>query len=246
MGDVHVITPGAERFRLDSAILIYRAREQIYATAHSIRNGKGGPSIGPGNPVTTEQAAQFAREFEVQTGYSGFLAPEILYTGARVTAWWRAPKPACVHFDARNEKDPKRDLGQVTAVTPQPGLVFALAGEHWFVFAVRGADRPGPGTRIHRTPYFNVWKDGRICEGNLSRPATVSAESLSAFERAFFESRFTHVNVQKGSDIARFNGGPYALWRDLLAGRWKSYPEATLVSMNTTLAQTLKKLEAAK
>ena len=239
---VTITTPSVERYQLQHAVLIYGCGRKSYATLHDIDRALGGPVIGAGRPITQDAAAALGKSLAVHSGFTGFVAPEILYIGPTVAAWWRAPAPARVYFETQ-DKRPQRNLGTVSGVTPQPGLVFALAENRWFVFAVRGTERPTAATLLYRTPYFNVWETGEICEGNLHRPDTVSTESLAAFERAFFDSRFTHTNIRRGSDIARFKGGPYALWRALLAGQWKHFPEATLVPIKASLGQMMKKLE---
>lgn len=250
MSKVHIATPGTQRLSLRAAILIYGSdylMGSAFATVHGIERGthptSGAPTIAAGVPATREACANLLRGLGSQAGFNGFLTPELLYIGANVTAWWRPPAPARVFFECVNDKAPAKHLGKVSAITPQPGLVFTLAGDAWHVFAVKGADRPTPATRLYRAPYFNVDEHGYICEGNLSRPASVSAESLARFERAFFDSRFTHTNVRSSKDITTHKGGIYALWRDLLRGQWKSFPEATLVSAGKTLAQRIRQLD---
>ncbi|HXC39404.1 MAG TPA: PRTRC system protein B, partial [Burkholderiales bacterium] len=238
---VHVTAPGIERFELKSAILLYTNGGSYYATLHGIET-KGQPVIGPGAPVTAEAIAPMVRSLGLQSGFDGFLSPELLYVGPDAAAWWRPPAPARVFFQTREDDDGK-GIGTATAVTPHPGLVFVLA-RSWYVFAVRGNERPGPNTPLYRAPYFNVWESGEICEGNLERPSAVTPESLAAFERGFFESRFTHPNVRNGKLLTSYPGGVTKLWKDLLAGKHKNFPEHRLVKTKATLAERLKKLQS--
>lgn len=163
---------------------------------------------------------------------------ELLYIGAGVAAWWRPPSQARVYFHCEEKR-----LGTCSAITPQPGLVFARAGAGWYVYAVKGTARPAADTPLFRAPYFNVNVHGLICEGNLERPAEVTAETLAAFERGFFDSRFTHPNMHGPREMTTLKGGAYALWKALLAGRWQTFPEKYLVSDRHTVSQRLTDLE---
>lgn len=248
---VHVHTHGQTGYQLKRAILLYEGQHQgdVYATINAVRHGKGGAMLDVGVPATVEACADFARAMADRAAFTGFLSENLLYVGPRVVAWWRAPQPTRVWFKTEDEKNAKRHIGERTAVTPQPGLVFVVADGLWHVFAVKGAARPKPDTPLYRAPYFNVWIEGRICEGNIARPQRVTPEAIGRFEQAFFESRFTHSNVQKSSDITRYEGGIYALWRALLDGKFKTtgFPDKTLVAHpKATLEGKLRNLERQK
>jgi|GEM_PF-433264 len=249
---LQIRSAGEERYRLERAILIYESNfhasgvpngHEPYATLHNIVRGKGGPQLAPGVPATAEACAAFAQAMQDHAAFAGFISPNILYVGPRLTAWWRAPAPARVWFkveEAREEKTPaSQRIGERSAITPQPGLIFACADSEWHVFAVKGADRPGPATQIWRAPYFNVWELGHICEGNIERPKRVSSDTIDRFERAFFDSRFTHPNAHKG--LVNFKGGSHAFWRAMLDQRWKHFPERCLVREGAHTLESLVK-----
>lgn len=250
--DVVVQTEGATRYELRTAILLYEANtrgsfnhkeQDVYATVHRIeRHRKGGPRLAAGMPATLEACSAFARTMTDRAAFSGWIAAEILFIGPRTVAWWRAPTPATVFFETEH-KEAKRRLGTRTGKTPQPGLVHILAEGEWYVYAVKGAARPGPSTPMFRVPYFNVWKDGHICEGNIKRPTRVTPDTLAHFERAFFDSRFTHPN-EDSRHLTRYKRGLYELWRDLLDGKHKTFPEASLLPHGKhTLESLLRRLE---
>lgn len=248
---VSVKAGGTRTFGLHHAILIYGDMHTInggdpseYATLHRVeRHRRGGPFLAAGSPITAGGCSAFVRSLTDRASFDGWLTPAMLYTSPRVTAWWRPPGRERVWFrttDAPEGDQVKVDIGERSAITPHPGLVFALAGGQWHVYAVTGADRPQPGTRLHVAPYFNVWNDGHICEGNVQRPKRVTPETIAAFERAFFGSRFTHPNTDK---LVNFKGGAGKFWTALLDGRWKKFPEQHLVRMKRTLADQLRALE---
>lgn len=254
--EVNVRTEGSRHFQLDRAILLYTSRTQadglgnqssndVYAMLHTIERGKGGTRLGTGRPATVEACADFARAMADRGSFAGFLAPSMLYVGPQCVAWWRAPARARVWFEAAAAEHDTADMriGTRSEITPHPGLVFAVAHGRWFVWALRGPDRPGPDTQLYRAPYFNVWARGEICEGNIRRPGRVTPESLADFERAFFDSRFTHPNDPR--KLTLFKGGGYALWKALLDGKWKGrFPDQSLVRAGATLAAALRKMEA--
>ncbi len=243
MTEVKVRTGGASVYELTRAILLYESPSVIgresdcYATVHQIeRHRRGGARLCPGVPATTEACTSFVRSITDKASFSGWIAPEILYIGPRTVAWWRAPEPATVFFETQDE-DAKKRLGTRSGRTPQPTLVHILDEGQWYVFAVKGAGRPNANSKLYRAPYFNVWRDGRICEGNVERPKRVTPETLTRFERAFFDSRFTHPNDARG--LSRYAGGPYKLWRDLLDKKLRRFPEESLAPHGKHTLQTL-------
>jgi PRTRC genetic system protein B len=251
--EVLVRTGGTARYELHAAILLYASRTgigghagDVYATVHEIeRNRPGGPRLAPGQPATVEACSAFARSMTDRAAFSGWIAPDILFIGPRTVAWWRAPAPATMFFET-DHKDPQKALGTRQGVLPQPGLVHVLAEGRWSVYAVKGAKRPGPSTPLFHAPYFNVYADGNLCEGNIRRPARVNPDTLAEFERAFFHSRFTHPNAES-RQLTRYPRGVYALWRDLLDGRHKAFPEKSLLPQGKhTLESLLRSLERDK
>lgn len=252
MTDVVVRSGGTSRYELASAILLYESRtgmgdRDVYATVHNIeRNRRGGPRLAAGQPATAKACEAFARAMTDRAAFAGWIAPEILFVGPRTVAWWRAPAVATMFFETVDEKNARRHIGNRTGRLPQPGLVHMLVEGNWHVYAVKGAARPRPDTPLFRSPHFNVHADGAICEGNVRRPERVSPDTLAQFERAFFHSRFTHPNASDKL-LTRYRGGVHALWRDLLDGRHKTFPEASLQPFGKhTLESLLRSFEQKK
>jgi PRTRC genetic system protein B len=69
-----------------------------------------------------------------------------------------------------------------------PDQLFAARHQKWFVFAVRGGERPGPVTPLCNEPYFNVWESDGICAGNVELPEQPGPEAIAAYESAFIRS----------------------------------------------------------
>jgi PRTRC genetic system protein B len=263
MNDDVVTLRSAERevWHLRSAILVYASesngiapsqQSRMYATLHQVRGRGRTLQLEAGVPATREACADIARALGANAKLGGFVPPSLLYLGAKSLIWWRAPGPARLFFDCTKAAagDQSQDkagaalIGRRNGIVPHPGLVFAIAGGKWFVYAVKGDARPDPAAALWRAPYFNVWNSGQICTGNVRLPETLSAQSLAVYERAFFDSEFTHPNIRGAERLVA--GGAYTFWRELLdAGpKLKSFPaEKKLIDQKLTLQGLAKRLE---
>jgi len=256
----HVTVGGHERgsWDLKAAVLVYGSEhnsrdESVYATVHGIEKRGQKYSLAAGMPATKEACSQLARALGAASTITGFMPENLLYLGGRSIIWWRPPAPATVYFDttrtvAGDQTDDKTAaalIGKKTGRTPQPGLVFAITTSSWYVFAVAGAARPTLESKLLRAPYFNVWTSGQICTGNVRLPESLSPAALQRFERAFFDSEFTHPNVRGKERLVNHPKGAYALWASLFqlpAGQ--PFPEAHLIPLKSNLQRLAKQLES--
>ena len=260
----HVSLQAGERptWRLRKAVLIYLpenvspfgARDGVgaYATLHPVIADQPDVRLGAGVPATREACADIARALGAAAQLGGFVPPNLLYLGARSIIWWRPPGRARVFFDTTGTVagdqygDPKgaQLLGKTNGMAAHPGLVFAVAGRQWYVYALPDDVRPHAGTTLWRAPYFNVYADGQICTGNVRLPESLSAATLRQFEKAFFDSEFTHPNVRGKEKLLHYAHGPYDFWAGLLKRPDDlGFPVNNLVKMNLTLERLAKKLE---
>jgi len=241
-------------WHLRAGVLVYGSEHggPVYATVHKVEGrGNGRPQLGAGVPATRDACAELARALGEASTLSGFVPPALVYLGARAIAWWRPAGPATVHFDTTksaagdqaNDKTGAALIGKKSGRTPQPALVFAVTGRRWFVFALAASARPGPGTKLLRAPHFNVWENGEICTGNVKLPSSLSVSALEQYERAFFDSEFTHPNVRGKARLVR--GSAYELWASLLAAGdgGREFPVGRLVDAGLTLGELVKQLE---
>lgn len=228
-------------YELKRALLVYEAEGRSpFVTVHGITLAQGAPRLGEGYPVTQEAARQLAAGLARDLTYRGFVPDNLLAIGPGALAWWIPPGTRRVWFDARGENpeaaapDPAaEEFGKRVGMAPHPGLVMAATVDAWYVWALKGAVRPQRDTPLYRAPYFNVWADrGRVCVGNVRLPRALGPEAMGAYERAFFESRFTHPN--NGFKV-RFKGGGYALWRHLLDHPPAKFPVRVLEPAGLTL-----------
>lgn len=167
-----------------------------------------------------------------------FFDSNILALSANAVVWWRKPAPARVWFNTRGDCVLKGRTG----VTPQPGLVFAATESSWFVWAVKGSERPGKDTALFRAPYMNVWESGKICTGQAELPRGIGTQVCAGYEEAFWSSRFTHPNIHESNRLVTWPGGITKLWDELLKGDHAEFPQDSLVPFKTTIDLILGKI----
>lgn len=238
------ISPTTEALSLEAALLVYGGR---YVTLHDIdRPPTGAPRLGPGRPITRGELAKLLAAAGRETVMSGWVDPRVLFAGPELLVWHSAPARRPMFFRCTDQGAGR--LRDCAGMAPQPALVWAVLRDCWYVWATECAGRPDPETRLLQAPYLNVYDNGGICTGNAAVPRELSAEAIDGYERAFYESRFTHPNAQR---LTTFQGGIYALWDSLLDSAHNSehhFPSHTLVPLNITLGDVVRRLtkEAAR
>ena len=221
---------------LTGALLIYGDR---YVTRHAVQRNPGrAPTLGPGEPIERAALARLLRAAGKDSGISGWIGSRVLYVGPDVLVWHSPPQVRTMFFQCRKDEAGKSRLIDRAGPAPQPALVWAVTRGRWHVWAVK--DTPcGPDTVLYQAPYMNVWESGEICTGDAALPRQLSPEVTDGFERAFFESRFTHPNAK---DLTAFEGGVHALWDAMLDAREGAFPADTLLPLETTLGAAVRRL----
>jgi len=222
---------------MSSAILLYRERhgQTVFASVHDVIISKeGAATIEAGTPVSKTGLVKMMQTLVPEDcAPAQLLGDHIIAKGSDHLAWYCKPQKRQVWF--KND-----ELGQdVSATTDHPGLVFIIGKGHWYVFAVKGNERPTSGTPLFVSPYLNVWKGGHICTGNIETPKGAMKFSTEAWEEAFFRSYFTHPNQHEKGALTKYRGGIFALWRALMKGR--VFPAESLVSSGETLGQAFER-----
>ncbi len=207
-----------------------------FATLHRVLESPSGgrPELGSGRLVGPDELEQCLSLMGRESGLS-FLPGRLLAASSSALVWWREPKAERVWFNCAADAG----IGTRTAVTPHPGLVFMVSAGGIRLWAVKGTARPTPETELFQAPYMNVWSDGRLCVGNALMPRGADPSDMDGFEQGFFSSRFTHPNVRQSSDLVRWPKGIFGLWRSLLNGRHKVFPEQALVPARLTVGSLI-------
>jgi len=214
-------------FSLRRALLQYESGGgEGYVSLHDIQMLGKRPVLGPGSPATKAGLRELLYTLAPGTRPKPEFIPEhVLCHGPDHVVWWAKPAHRTLWFNCKEIGN-----GEVSGRVPLPGLVFAVVGGEWYVFAVKGDARPVPETVLCRSPFLNTWAGGHICTGNITTPNTAAAETTAAWEESFYNSFFTHSNIHAPAKLVMYKGGGYAFWEDMLAGQFKEFPERVLIT----------------
>ena len=115
---------------------------------------------------------------------------------------------------------------------PQPPLVFKVCGSELSVRSLTETAAPAK-TPLMLAPYWNCDRQGgRVCQGSVRVPGKLCLSARKAWEKAFFESEFTHAAM--GARLTAHPEGFLGLWRDL-AGSEGGFPVEFLVKSGDSL-----------
>lgn len=233
---------GGTELALTRAILIRESnsggngmREAIASIHRVERDRNGHPALGAGEFLNTSGLRTLVSSLLPEQGIK-FIDGRVLANGAEGVMWWRPAQTTMVWFKTNETAD---GIGEAHGRVPLPSLVFFAGAKGWFVFAVKGNERPNRDTPLFQAGMYNVWSDGKICVGNANIPRAHNVEDIDGYERAFFESQFTHPNVHVARQLTAYRGGAGALWKKLLAGKSRQFPEQSLVPLKKNLGQWL-------
>lgn len=227
---------------LTKAILIYESQkpyQQVvtaFASVHDVSNvgteKKPNTQIMPGEAITRESLLQLMGSLGEQYIINTDLIPEtVLSYSPSHLVWWMPAGLKRVYFN-------NRELGKKSAVVPHPALLFIVVNKLWYVFSLNENKRPTKASLVCHSPYFNVYDNGSICTGSAATPDKLSCDAIPAWETAFFDSEFTHVNGST-KKVSHPNG-EYAFWKEMLSGAHADvFPNQYLVPTKSTLSDVL-------
>lgn len=229
--DTTVVDHTINRLAIQEAILLYGEKlgTPSFATIHPVdANANGQPVIRAGRPLDKQGLAALTTKLSTANRTAlGLLPPNVLSVGSDHLVWWCAPAKRPVFFRGTGRDTGKKfNIGVRSGVAFHPGLIFAVKEAKWYVLAIKGVERPEADTPLYVSPYFNVWDNGQVCTGNVTLPKAAVAAKIAAWEKAFFESNFTHTNVTR---LLQYKGGGHRFWTDMLDGKFKSFPENVLL-----------------
>lgn len=230
-----------ETLTLHKAILLYGRKEHSgnwanVATIHDVAHAEGQPpQLSPGHALGAEALQDLAVSLFHQHETLELVPEKLIAYGIRGMAWWCPPGRQQLWFKPASKTDDS--LRKISGETfPQPALFFLSSGHNLTVFALRGREKPGAKTPLYLAPYFNLSPDGGLCVGNARMPQSATPSDIPAYERAFFQSNFTHSNY--GAPFVQWKGGHNALWAALKGKR--TFPDRALVPLREGLGKKLK------
>jgi len=234
------LSTGETTIALSQAILVYAnetkshsgtAPVATYATVHPVQNfgTEANPNfqIAAGRPLTREALLAMFEDLAKKHSLNTDIIPEhVLSISADHMVWWMPAGERNVFFN-------NKELGKRAAKVPHPALMFAVVKGQWYIFALAKNERPTAETALQFAPYFNVYDSCAICTGSARVPRGISANATGEWEKAFFDSEFTHINGKEKK--ATHPRGEYALWKELLDGVYKTFPVEFLAPTQFTL-----------
>jgi PRTRC genetic system protein B len=214
--NTNVTFGGQDRqYDLTSAILIYEdASHNAAATVHKVTvDGRSQrPNLMPGQPLTMPALEGLINTLTNRVASNGFIDGRILSMSMNRLMWFCPASRQRIWFKPSNKGDDSEAV--LKAINSKfawhPPLLFRADNRRLCVWALLDNQRPRLNSRLWRAPYWNLG-EGHMCNGNLELPAP-APENIAAFERAFFNSAFTHSSEGR---LTTFKGGHNSLWAHL-------------------------------
>ena len=223
--------------QLTKAILLYSGSTGSAATVHEIGHDRTGPVILPGVGLGKAELHQILLALLGSRSKVLFLPEKVLSISPTQMAWWCQSQNREIYFKARAEEDKVNKLS--ARKVQHPNLVFVATSGKLRVFALAKAGRPTPETKLYVAPYWNVFRDGQMCQGDVKYPEGLLPQNIPAFEDAFFDSIFTHAEV---NPLTYHPKGHTGFWADLRSV--KTIPAKWLVPCGKTLMEVLENAQA--
>jgi len=219
-------------YELSAALLIYTNahKQHAFATKHKVELEGERTRIQPGSPMTVSDYANLVKALAPQEQpRMVWRDPRVLASGMGRLLWWEPPQVRAMFFK-KSGMNPKTFDANGTAATP--ALVFMAHFEQrkLFVYAIKGTEAPMLQTTLYQAPFFNVWSQGLVCNGNALFPSEEQQANPDAWVAAFFGSLFTHPNFSQKDRLVR-GVEPCAFWRKQLARKGKAFPQDVLVEL---------------
>ena len=215
---------------LARAILLYTSGTgEALATVHEIAEG----ALLPGTPLDRNGLVELVATLSGPTGVRTILPERVLYSDASTLLWWCPSARRPIHFKSGKKELDEEISGKEVL---HPPLVFLARQQSLSVWALRDNERPMASTQLFVAPYFNVYASGAMCSGNIRLPDSISPsnKNLKEWELAFFETNFTHSNLD-GKKITSFPGGHTALWKELTSPSYEHFPVGALAPLASKL-----------
>jgi PRTRC genetic system protein B len=185
-------------YPLNEAILLYGGETKI-AIIHRVVMADGEPSLGEGHPLNLEALGSVVRALtSANTGQAQarrVTPSQVLYNDATMLAWWVPVAKRQIWFKSGRRALDNRSGKEVW----HPAILFVATPNRLKVYALDGfsEERPTDTTPLYVAPYYNIYQDGAMCQGNTTYPKSLAPDAIAEWEKAFFDTNFTHANTTK-------------------------------------------------
>jgi len=218
---------------LDQALLIYKDENgQCMVTNNNYNRDSG--ELESGRPINRQRLAELiAMLSDHDNNKLTLMSDNLLALSAGAIIWWKPEHKDNIFFKTSNKKVSALSGKEVT----WPALVFKANSAGMFVYALEHSRRPDADTPLLIAPFWNVYKDGRICLPGGNKSCKFTPSQIEYNERLLFDSAFTHATA---ADLQiTYTGGHDALWRYMASSR---APEKFPVEFLTKSDKKLKDL----
>jgi len=221
---------GNRKFTLKCAVMIYADTSSAFATVHEARvDSEGSPYLAPGRSLTTAFLRRLSQGLGTATPTE--VLPEcVLARTPDMIAWWTRVKSRVMFFGGQE----KGARGLNGHLYPHPPLVFKVRGRELFVRTLGENTRPTAETRLKTAPYWNTDSRGSVCAGTMRIPDQLTANSISAWQDAYFGSEFTHPSG--AVRLTKHRRGFVGLWM-ALKDKNRRFPIGMLTDAKETLSE---------
>lgn len=145
--------------------------------------------------------------------------------------WWAPPLQRTMFFGDRGGDATLKKLNGKRF--PQPPLLFKASSSHLWIRALAANERPKAESPLCFAPYWNCYDNGVVCTGSMRIPREKSVAAINGWERAFFQSEFTHAaGAVKNTN---YPGGLLGLWQYIVSK--DHFPTRYLVKVKQTLTE---------
>jgi PRTRC genetic system protein B len=223
---------GMATLRPQQALILYKGHgEVVIGRTHPVQKGEAGLILGAGRQVSHEEVEAFARSLSETPRTREILPACALYSDASLLAWHVPARRRVIYFDGRALPALKRLSGSEVW---HPPLLFVAQRKGLRVYALNSEERPEADTPLFVAPYPNLYDNGSMCSGNVRLPSALRWSEREGWERAFYDSAFTHSNAKT---LTTHPQGLAGVWRR--AKTIKSWHAQWLVEAKKTLHEAV-------
>jgi PRTRC genetic system protein B len=224
------------------ALIVYETRSPSHGrrdyafSTHPINHTVRGIELGAGRMLSVEEQQRLISALlGAHVGKRGFLPQEVLCHSPDQLAWYVPGRVRPLWF--------RDGTGPQHWNVPWPTLVFRVRNGRLSLAALGSRRRPGENARVFHAPLMNIHASCEMCTGNVSMPKGWSLSHRAGYERAVFDTIFTHVNhehtLRSTSDGPVGTADHLRFWRELAHRDSRRFPIGVLVPLESNLSQWL-------
>jgi PRTRC genetic system protein B len=227
----------SQDFRLSRALLVYGTNSyngfpyrHPFVTLHEVIHENEEARLSEGQLVTPQMLADLMTGLGRSTPLE-ILPEQVIVRTADMIVWWTPASQRTMFFSDRGEDVALKKLNGGSY--PHPPLLFKASGSHLWIRALAADKRPNAESPLYIAPYWNCYDNGVVCTGSMRIPREKSIAAIDGWERAFFQSEFTHA--AGAVKHTNYPGGLLGLWQHAMGK--DHFPVRYLVKARQILAE---------